>query len=152
MALRSMRTVLLVLALMLWAPVAGAAALFLINGLGDSGAFTEPANTAVRSLRLAAIEGFQVGLRSMPFLSLVPALFVFAARQWAPKISDFVAAMVGGVIVFGLFVGWTHVYPLDPLLGGLAPLVLVALLIGAAFTGVLIILLRPRATPPKPAS
>ncbi|HYD89036.1 MAG TPA: hypothetical protein VEA80_16285 [Vitreimonas sp.] len=131
--------------------MAGAAALFLINGLGDSGAFTEPPDTAMRSLRLAAFEGLEFGVRSMPFLSLAPAWAVFAARRWAPMIADVVAALIGAAIVFAFFVGWTVFYPLDPLLGGIAPLVLIVLLIGAAWTGLLIMLLRPRATPSRSA-
>lgn len=146
-----MRIALLVLALVLWAPLAGAAALVLINGLGDSGAFTEPPDTALRSLQLAAREGFETGVRAMPFLSLIPTLFVFAARRLLPKITDIVAALIGAVLVFALFIGWTVVDPLDPLLGGIAPLILVALLIGATFTSLLISLLRPRTSQPKSA-
>lgn len=146
-----MRIVILALAILLWPPVAGAVALFFINGLGPSGAFTETPELAMRSLRLAAREGFEFGVGSMPFLSLVPALAVFAARRWTPRVADIVASLIGAIVVFAFLIGWTVIYPLDPLLGGIMPLVLVVMLIGAAFTGLHIILVRPRTTPPAPA-
>lgn len=148
----TMRFVGLGLALLLWAPVAGAASLFFINGLGPSGAFTEAPEIAMRSLRLAAREGFEFGVRTTPVLSLAPALAVFAARRWASKIGDIVASLIAGLTVFALLFVWTLIYPLDPLLGGIMPVILVVLLVGATFTGLLITILRPRATPPTPAS
>lgn len=145
-----MRLALLLAALLLWPPIAGAAALFLINGLGSSGAFTEPFETAIRSLRLAATSGFDIGIRSMPFLSLAPAAIVFAARRWTPNLGDVAAGAMGALFVFALFVVWIVVEPLDPLLGGIIPLVLGVLLTSGAFTGLLISRLRPRATPLTP--
>lgn len=146
-----MRLALLLAALLLWPSIAGAVALFFINGLGSSGAFTEPLETAGRSLRLAAANGFEIGIKSTPFLSLAPAALVFAARRWAQKFGDVIAGITGAVTVFVLFIGWIMIESLDPLLGGIIPLVLVVLLVSGAFTGLLISRLRPRATPSTPA-
>jgi hypothetical protein len=122
--------------------------LFFINGLGASGAFTElPTDSAVRSLRPAAQQGFEVGVMTTPFLSFAPTLIVFAARRFITKLGDISAGALGAVAVFSAFVVWVLINPLDPLLGGIIPLVLVLLLIGGSFTGFLIGRLHPRATP-----
>lgn len=143
---------LLVLALALWAPFAGSIALFLINGLGSSGAFTElPSAVALRSLRLAAEQGFRIGVLATPFLSLAPALIIFGARKFATKLSDTIAGAVGSVIIFAVFGVWITFNPLDPLLGGIIPVVFIVLLIAGIFTGFLVGSLRPRATPTTPA-
>jgi len=142
------RTVLLVAAIALWPAIAGASALFLINGLGPEGAFTEPPSSAWRSLRLAAQEGFRIGVATMPFLSLLPALFVFLGRRFMARIGpDALTGAAGGLLGFALFLGWTLVEPLDPLLAGIHVLVGVVLIVGGVVTGVLITLLRPRTTP-----
>lgn len=143
------RLALTVLALILWPPVAGAVCLFLINGLGDSGAFTYASRDAAnRSLWLAAREGFMVGVNAAPFISLTPAAVVFGARRYWPKLrSDILTGAMGGGVVMAAFIVWTAVFPLDPLLGGIMPIVLAVLLISGAISGFLIASLRPRTNP-----
>jgi hypothetical protein len=60
--------------------------------------------------------------------------------------------MLGGAIVFGALLVWIAFYPLDPLLGGIIPVVAVILLASGAITGFLIAWLRPRTNPPTSPS
>lgn len=143
-----MRLVTLLLSLALWPPLAGATGSFLTRGLGSSGAFTETPSTAFRSLQLAAMEGLQLGAVTSPILSLGPALFVLATRRWWRQLPDIASGAIGGLLMFMLFVGYIMIFPLDPLLGGILPIILVVLLISGAFTGFLFAWLRPRSNPP----
>ena len=141
----------LLIVLLLWPPCAGALCLFLINGLGDSGAFTEAPNIAFRSLRLATQEGFMLGVRASPLISVAPAAFVFAARRYWPRFStDVLMGIAGAAVVFAAFLVWTAFQPLNPLLGGILPFALAVLLMSGAITGFLIARLRPRSNPPTP--
>lgn len=141
------RLVALFAAFLLWPPMAGSASMFLINGLGGAGAFTElPSSSALRSLKLAAAEGFKIGVFATPFISLIPATLVFVMRRWLPRIADLAAGALGALAVFVLFIVYTTIHPLDPLLGGIAPLILGVLLISGMITSFVIATLRPRAT------
>jgi hypothetical protein len=146
-----MRLVALLLALAMWPPLAGATGSFLTRGLGPSGAFTEAPSLASRSLQNAAIEGFEIGIATSPLLSFGPAVVVLAARRWWPRSGDVGSGAVGSAVMFALFVAYTMIYPLDPLLGGILPVILIVLLISGAFTGFLMAWLRPRSNPPTSA-
>lgn len=142
-----MRVVTLI-AIALWPAIAGAVALFLVNGLGSSGAFAESPALALRSLRIAAAEGFEFGVKAGPFLSLGPAAFVFSSRKWRPLFRDIEAAACGGVTMFVLFLAYISIVPVDPLVGGIViPIGFVVIVTSGVFTGLLIAWLRPRVTP-----
>jgi hypothetical protein len=146
-----MRLITLLLALALWPPLAGATGSFLARGLGPSGAFTEAPSLALRSLQNAAMGGFEIGIATSPLLSFGPAVIVFAARRWWPLLGDVGSGTVGGAVMFALFVAYTMIYPLDPLLGGILPIILIVLLVSGAFTGFLIAWNRPRSNPATPS-
>ena len=72
-------------------------------------------------------------------------------RRWLPRIADTAAGVLGALAVFVLFIVYTTIHPLDPLLGGIAPLILGVLLISGMITSFVIATLRPRATLATPA-
>jgi hypothetical protein len=143
-----MRIVTLLLTLVLWPPLAGAIGSFLTRGLGSSGAFTETPSLALRSLQRAAVGGFEIGIVASPLLSLVPAIIVFSARRWWPQMVDVASGAIGGLVAFALLTAYIMIYPLDPLLGGILPLLLGVLLVSGEFTGFLIARLGPPSNPP----